>query len=232
MYSREVHDRRRWTNKGGTFDIVLANAVRASKDMSVTIVVNLDSDNWQSIPELLVHLSKLPFENPVQVAFGSIIASSDRHPYSCLPTDEEKVAQLLASYSAAIEAGFPVKPDVVLGTCVNEREASVIIAPDGGLYDCIAGIGLPEFRVCSIFDPIRTYLAKRAARLGKVPRINAQCEQCSSYPICRGGCAYERFIRFGDMSKTICRGAAIHRLYEDVIASYAERVVQGMEGGP
>jgi uncharacterized protein len=220
---REVHDRRRRDAQGGTFDRIIDNVIQASRHVPVILVVNLDMDNWQGTSELLSYLSEQPFAPGVKLSFGTIIQPADRRTYGCLATDDQKVEHLLSAYASAVDLGLPIEMATKLGACVYEREASIVVAPDGTLYDCIAGFGMDEFRVCSVFDDPQVYQVRRLARLGRSPEIGPACQSCSTFPVCRGGCVYERVLYFESTGQTLCRRAAIQEAYGNVIEAYARR---------
>lgn len=220
--TREVHDSRRRMSNQGTFDLVLGNVVPASHQFETTLVVNLDQQNRDSVPELLDYLNRLPLQKGTAVAFGTITRTADGRPYRCLPSDEQKTEYLLRAYASAVTAGIPIRLDLAPGACIFERESAVLIGPRGDLYDCIQGYGTDRFRVGSVFQDMRQYLTKRASRLGSVPKTREGCLACTAYPSCRGGCAYEKM----SSGATPCRSRTLQEAY----ASVLEAVLEAKEG--
>ncbi|MBM7560407.1 radical SAM/SPASM domain-containing protein [Marinitoga litoralis] len=103
--------------------------------------------------------------------------------------------------------------------CTYNKESDIIIAPNGDLYNCISGIGIEEFKICSynefINNPER-FLQKYSQMLEN-HIADKICEDCKYLPICNGGCRYNVYV---NKTKKDCWKAFHDTVYEEILELY------------
>lgn len=103
--------------------------------------------------------------------------------------------------------------------CTYNKESDIIIAPNGDLYNCISGIGIEEFKICSynefINNPER-FLQKYSQMLEN-HITDKVCEDCKYLPICNGGCRYNVYV---NKTKKDCWKVFHDTVYEEILELY------------
>lgn len=86
-------------------------------------------------------------------------------------------------------------PKTSFGECCARHISSFVIGPNGELYKCWNDIGIKDKEIghlnsFSLFDKnCLTYM------LDNDPLESEECEQCFFFPICHGGCPYNRIYK-------------------------------------
>jgi uncharacterized protein len=214
LYAREVqsaqvtldgasrdHDQRRHRLGGGSsFDRIIQNlrAVVEEVPLRVSIRVNIDDRNKNSVYELLDHLSELGLarRRNLSIYFApveAITAGCQSIAGSCLSkADYGQLEVDLTRY--AFDAGLtPLPyPPRFRGMCGAVKRMGLVILPNGDLHKCWDTVSMPSQRVGTIFDvdAVReNFQAKRWAQW--TPFQNGVCTQCKILPNCAGSCAHK-----------------------------------------
>lgn len=194
----DVHDRRRKLKNGGkTWRIIIDNLKSAvDKGMSVTIRINVDKSNIDSIDNLLVDLEEQNILNEVGYFFGVVThfgdacSSIEDQLLSMEETDrilkQKKIRDILSRAN-----NFKFRPPADIVGCVATSTHSYVVAPNGDLYKCSKTIGDPT-EICGNIDnpdPMHSNFGKWL----DIDNFHDKfCINCSMIPVCRGKfCAFD-----------------------------------------
>jgi len=213
--SKKVHDQRRIKKNGrGTFDQIFQNVLDILNNgevRKISLRVNFDKHNIDSIPGLLDLLIKHKLQEKIEISFGIITSTIcgdskkktkvyiDKYGFD----DTENIEKYLWLYKKAKERGFIIPNEFMLGPWCSARDVhSVVIEPDGSLVKCFSGVGRKEF----IFGNIDSTFNCDDCRFTDFRYLERCLQQkCPYLPICGGGCRFEAFVHIGDFRKTYCQ---------------------------
>jgi len=181
---REFHNKKRPLADGsGTFDKVLENIIKASrKDIAVTLRINVDKENANSIPELLDSIPE-DIRKKVGVNICNIFQNKEMVP-------------LAEYFKTALNKGFQFRffrknYEICEGTFIN----SITVQPDGKITPCQMcnekGFHFGKLRKdgsMNITKPSEFYKFRTTSAID-----NESCKKCSKFPLCLGGCYYNRY---------------------------------------
>jgi uncharacterized protein len=208
---QRIHDERRIGHrKQPSFDEAYRGIRIAAQCIeNVTIKVNFDRHNRNSIRELFQFLAAEGLSNKVDVKLEAIAGQINGGAHDLgfvIPPERSEMAEAyLQMMVEAREQGIRVSYDTTHTTpCMFSSHHGVIIGPDGSIYKCISLVGRDEFKVGSVFDDDYDREEYRAQMNG-TKRIE-QCieENCPYIPVCAGGCAYEAIVRTGTYKVRFC----------------------------
>jgi len=217
---REIHNRRRiHINRSGTFDRILEGVKAATeKGITITIFVNVDSQNVESIPELVSSLREEDVDSLILLKRVNE-RSGVRYPFALSP--EEYFARVFriirehnlhnvglyefdVFYSDFLNAVFGGKPiPGRLKYCGATQGDVMIFDPRGDLYPCDYLLGNRSFRIGTYFPEFklnRNHLLWSNRSADRIPK----CFGCKLAPICAGGCPMEAYARHGTIYAPYC----------------------------
>lgn len=215
-------------SKLGTYEVIVSNITYASEKLPVGVLVNLDAQNKDYIPELLDDLTRVN-GGKLYVGFDFIDQSvrSKKHCSSHVFTDEEIPPYLLEAIRMARSRDLKVSNNPSFGLCTFENNAAVVIDPRGILYNCVSGVGIEEFKIGSVPDSDFIGLRKRLSQLvGIGPLFGPECSDCAYAPLCRGGCRYKALVRYGNFKKRVCRKVIMCNVYPELYGLIHEEKLQ------
>ena len=101
----------------------------------------------------------------------------------------------------------------------NNKEGDIVIAPNGDLYNCISGIGIDKFKICTYDEIINKpeIFLKKYSQFLENKFTDELCEDCKYLPICNGGCRYNIYI---NKVKKDCWKAFHNKVYEELLSLY------------
>lgn len=178
--TKDIHDKRRILCNGeGTYTRILQNIIiLCKKGISVCLRINIDSDNYQSIIELINILKSNDLTGKLLLQFVPVDPSS----YSKASGYDKKVLQSFESiYRCAFSSGFEVAP--WNRSCSIREPLFLAIAPNGDLYKCPCFVGE---EACIIGSVDNGYNCKYEKYLEM--KIEKKCVKCKYFRLCRGGC--------------------------------------------
>jgi uncharacterized protein len=228
LYSRQVktaqitldgasdfHDQRR-TLLGGqpTFKRILEN-IKSALDkvqLRITIRINIDSRNRDSVRGLLDYLSQQGFGNRKNfgVYFAPVEAiTSGCHCVADVCMSKSAYGQLEAdltryAYNAGLTS-LPYPPRF-RGICGALRPRSFVVVPNGDLHKCWDTVSLSRERVGTVFDLDAVSSDQRLLTWMKwTPFENDTCSTCKILPNCAGSCAH----KFVNADQTLGEAASL-----------------------
>jgi uncharacterized protein len=194
----DVHNRMRPLAGGGpSFDRIVDNLRHAVDYLGVAVRVNVDSDNYGRVEELLQILAENGLSGRLQVYLGQLVAVDDGVPapsatygHSCF-TRKEFSAVELAFTELAMQYGFsaPSVPEPAGAPCTAVRANELIIGSDGELYKCWESVGNPQHVIGNVRD-YKNWNGRLRRWLAYDPFSNDECRSCIALPVCMGGCAH------------------------------------------
>lgn len=157
----------------------------------ITIRLNSSKDNIESIKKLCKTLYEIePIRNNVKISIAQII-SEKVNSLNNKEFSETKLALLKyindIGWKNQIDNFVPVPKTIPCGLM---QATNFVIDPMGYLYKCEHYIGQPEYSIGDVKKGV-TYPSFYAEFIN-VP-LKKECNSCSIYPVCRGGCTQRRY---------------------------------------
>jgi uncharacterized protein len=192
----EVHNRRRPLRTGGaTFAQILANLPGAAEKLAVSIRMNVDETNRESVLALVDRLSDAGLAGRTGFYLGQT------YPYTATCSDVAATCLSDADYSLlSLETSFALSQRGIVSFkqpaahdlfCMADSPASVAVTPSGGLVKCWNQIGDPAAEAGHLLKP-STAAMRRTSRSWQRDPFEGECGACMLLPMCMGGCPYLR----------------------------------------
>jgi uncharacterized protein len=196
----EVHDKMRpQANGSGSFTTILKNLRHAVDYFTVTVRVNIDMSNFDSVEKLFRLLADEGFAGKLSVYPGQIVGVRN-NPLApsaayqgCFSNPEfAKAEQHFLRLAEEYGLAAPFLPRPTGAPCTAVRANELVVGSQGELYKCWDTVGDHK----EVIGHIRDYknLNGRLARwLAYDPFSNKECRMCIALPVCMGGCAHHAF---------------------------------------
>jgi len=232
----DVHNRMRPLAGGGpSFDRILENLRHAVDYLQIALRVNVDSENYGRIEELLEILAANGLAGKLFVYLGQLVAVDDgvaapstlyRSP--CFTNKEFADAQTEFT-RLAMGYGFagPSVPGPIGAPCTAVRSNELLVGSDGELYKCWESVGNPNHVIGNIRD-YRNTNGRLRRWLAYDPFTNEECRSCVALPVCMGGCAHHGM----DVLQYENRCDTFRHNYAERIGLMARTVAHGGEPVP
>lgn len=176
----EIHNNRRISKYGeGTFDIIFKNIeMMIKREISIIIRINVDTNNYLYVDELLELLSKKEFQHRVALQLAPVDPSDycDTNGY-----DMAVLKGFDKIYKKAFKLGFNVF-EWSRG-CSSEMDGFLAISPNGDLYKCPSFVGKSNRIIGNVYSG---YNEKYIDSLNK--ELSVRCKRCKYLSYCNGGC--------------------------------------------
>lgn len=225
---KDIHNKRRILReniKSGTYDTIIKNInVLNSKNINVSIRINVDINNYESIEEVVNQLSKeVNDKEKTSVYLGHVFEHTDGtkcYNEKCLSKEEFSNCKL-TSLESCVKYGFKrtIKksyPRLRPNYCSATLENSFVIDPDGNVFKCWNDISDINYSVGKIDKDIQ--FNENINKWIKYNSMdNEECRECSVLPICGTGCPREK-IYFN--KQNTCED--IKFIIKDLIDFYAD----------
>lgn len=213
----EVHDRRRCFKGGrGTFWTIVKNIGDVLDLMEITIRINIDRQNWNTVPDLLEILISEGLHQHVSIYpdFVTNTFENQRHCRENVLTDLDDQKKLVEIWHVFDQYGISL-PGLKFteGMCGNLGLNSLAIDPCGNLYSCIGFVGDEKYAISDIqhFPTIRAdYVQQRC-------KPYLACLDCSYLPVCGGGCRVQAYLKSGGLSAISCNKAFLDYAYPEFL---------------
>lgn len=228
----EVHDYRRPLAGGrGTFDIIMRNLAHCDRERpTVTIRINVDRQNYRSIPQLLLQLKDriATFRNQKPRIYVAPVEMSQQpsdgwNDNVFSPSERAEVLCSLWEYMHSI--GLPVFHLPTYYPCGILTDWPSIIGVNGEVYACSELVGRPGFKRGSLFEdsmPSTSYLKFLTRDAWR------DCLGCKYLPLCGGGCRVQAMIKTGDPFRIDCQKEFFDKAYPVFLrVSYGEQDKNG-----
>jgi uncharacterized protein len=210
---QEIHDQRR-ALKGGqkTFRTIVENIKEASEKIKISVRMNVDETNKNSIRDVIEILVQEGLEQRVAFYLGQT------YPYteickdidgSCLSNEVYsllglKTLMLLAEHGFSSSFWIPSSRS---SYCTADRDSSFVITPSGGIVNCWNETADSNKEIGHLLKAPTGNMGKYAQSWKKYnPFERKECVDCVLLPICMGGCPY----RFRLTGKSDCHKWKYH----------------------
>jgi len=155
-----IHNSRRYgQNKKGTFAEIIRNVTKLL-DLGcvekINIRISIDLENADYVPELLLFLASLGWQDKIQLTLGLITSNlaGRRVKYAA----EIMADKMLSVWQSAQELGFKIPDEFIAGPwCVAIAKHSAVIEPSGSLQKCFCMVGRSEYSFGNIMDTPSEY---------------------------------------------------------------------------
>ncbi len=200
-----VHDIRR-VNKDNTstYNKILDNALNVLANGGTIIMsTNIDSQNKNSITELLDNLSKKGFGQYPNFRFvaaavlrgpgSELLPHFDKYP----PLDLKEFARVkVEAYRYAAQKGIRTSYPFGIGLCSLKMPNAYIIDSNDNIYKCTTLVGHSESWVGTLSEDMET-LSRRVSQLDMAEpwAKNERCQQCIYLPMCVGSCPQQAMLK-------------------------------------
>ena len=87
-------------------------------------------------------------------------------------------------------------PTMFRSECAVRGQRSYIIGPEGELYSCWNNVGNPNKIYGYVDGEVIDELELLKFKVTADALENLECQKCILYPVCSGGCPYERIKRY------------------------------------
>lgn len=224
--TEEKHNEKRPLKNGGaTFKTIINNLVEVTKYFDeIYIRVNCDEENMDDYKNLYFYIKSLNIEKIIMYAAP---IRDYEGCYSCgkcfvKKSFKEKEYDIYKSFGEKDFEKFIRRkyPTVTWNACGADSVNSIVVSADGDLYKCWSDIGNHE-RSFGNINKIEDLNVMNQIFYFKNPKDNAECYECRMYPICLGGCPYERSIGKTD----VCEYS------EEILVKYLEGIINGQKSG-
>lgn len=200
----EYHNKYRALRNGdGTFDVVFANTLKLldQTDANVTLRVNVDLDNYDSVPAFMDMIPEKYRTDKLRIYFRSIFPGPNENLGVNDQINEKRINTydvIKHLYFYAMDHGFTLNFPV-LNTkehyCESCLKNHFVIHPSGDIFKCTVEFEMGN-RIGVITEDSQVDLdfSTYSKWLEHVPGDDPQCAMCKFLPVCNGGCRYQRLI--------------------------------------
>lgn len=207
-----------------SFEGILANLRHAVDYFSVSVRVNIDASNIDSVEELFRILADEGLAGRLVVYPGHIVGiranllAPSASYQGCFTGPEfaqaeRRFLELAGQYGLA----SPRLPRPVGAPCTAVRKNELVVGSRGELYKCWDSVGDAKEVIGHIRD-YRNLNGRLAKWLTYDPFANAECRECIALPACMGGCAHHAF----DELQYENRCGTFRHTYQEQVAKFIE----------
>lgn len=197
----EMHNiRRPLTDGGNTFDTIITNIEQIIDIFhSITIRVNVDKQNIDTIPKLINFLDEKKFSSinnlSLVIALTAISTEASLLTPCLVPMEgETSLQKILSLWQYAFKKGFNIILPKVAGSiisCHGLLKNFYVIDPMGDVFKCISMAGDSSLR-----SGVLNKMGQIEFNESVIPWLvfnpfeNDKCKKCAYLPICLGGCPF------------------------------------------
>jgi uncharacterized protein len=226
-----VHDRMRPLAGGkGSFWGIIEKLHHAVKYLNVSVRVNVDTQNFNNVEELMQILVAEGFAGKLTMSPGQLVgitenllapSASYKPPCFTNPAFARAEREFIALAARYDLAGGPYLPQPTGAPCTAVRANELVVGSKGELYKCWDNVGDQR----EVIGNIRDY-QNANGRLQKWlkydPFSNDECRSCIALPVCMGGCASHAM----DAARYENRCGTFRHTYREQVLSFVEAAEQ------
>jgi len=190
----ESHNSRRYLKNGGkTYNRILESIdllLEHAPNVRVLIRVNIDENNAESFLPLYDELM-LRFAGKVTIS-PAFVGDSTEKGTTCLFDKRKQQSFLFNLFNKRGLNLIGFYPSMFRTECAVRSQGSYIIGPEGELYSCWNDVGNPNKIYGYINGKITDEREFIKFKVTADALYDKECQECLLYPVCGGGCPYER----------------------------------------
>lgn len=186
--TKEIHNQRR-KSCFDAYEISRKTIEELSGYSNITIMIrtNVDSENTPYLEDMVRELDTLPRSNIIFDFFPTEETYCKRDGKVVNNFNYENV---LFAYNVAKKYGFMTKKaNPFYGRCMSYIEEGCFIDPQGNVYKCGGFLGHDAEVIGNIYNIKDLSIA--VIKYTKL-KIRKECKECGLFPICLGGCIYQK----------------------------------------
>lgn len=206
----DLHDARRPTLKGkGTFDRIVENVAVASQFLPISIRVNVDKSNINSLTPLLELLAARVVQHNVFIYLGHVWDYTPEVEESPFLTIEEFAAVesqfKLTKLSFGFSPGMNLPQPRTGPICVADHPNGFVVGPSGLLFNCWNEVHEDESKASGVLPDLgqsggcgskgncgsAKMTSNQAGWDAYDPFAHTPCRTCKVAPLCMSGCPWE-----------------------------------------
>lgn len=207
-----IHDIRRPMKNGeSSWDNIISNITYLSKlKASISIRVNIDSDNVEYLEEICKSIPSEVLKNPYTYVYISPVVGCKIK--NLKETLEKRTSFMKRAWQIIYDKNLPVaiKPPVYAPCPYDSYESAFYIDLYGNVYTCGGFVGKPN----KIEREFGNKSDKFKKRIEYEP--DEKCFECTYFPVCIGGCKFETETLGGK-----CQKAYLTEVYDEYYSKYA-----------
>lgn len=207
---KEKHDeRKKQINGDGTFDVMYKNIINLTKrddDFKLSIRVNFDQDNIDSIKTLLTELKTATnYDKRINVFFratGNWGGENELSNYRLVNRNVNSIQEMLSDiYYDDYKRGIEI-PSINSMTCYASHPNCYTIGSDGSIYKCTVYFESAENKIGLVDEEGNIKIdVNKAGKWTEYSSDDEECLKCFLYPSCQGkSCPAQRAV----FNKKIC----------------------------
>ncbi len=213
-YGEENNKRRLLKNGGDSFKIITQNIEKAKEFLEISIRINVDKSNSDSIFKLVEFFRENKWNehkniNPYIAPVDNLDDRDNANKSLCYSAEEFLSINSLFTNKlyenripSTLQALIPARKVVSCGAICLEN--SYVIDPDGLLYPCWDFVGMKEHNTGNVKDG--ELMNKEKIKWLELA-IPIKCEGCILLPLCLGGCPSKRLV---NKDKKTCSNAILN----------------------
>ena len=194
----DSHNRRRFLKNGGSTFKKIINSIdtliKCAPTVKVLIRVNIDEENADAFLPLYDNLMER-FEGKVSI-YPAFTGDSTDKGTTCLFNKQQQQSFMFDIFQKRGLNLVGFYPTMFRSECAVRGQRSYIIGPEGELYSCWNNVGNPDKIYGFVDGKLTNEHELLKFKVTADALENAECQKCLLYPVCSGGCPYERIKRY------------------------------------
>ena len=171
----------------GSFQKVLNNIYHLTKyNLEIDIRLNFDENNIDDMIRLIKYLATLDFKNKLYVYPAKI---NNEYRSENFALERETITMYRALHNYGLMCGKSLLPKTLKNPCAASKKDYFTIHATGDLYKCDRKL-LSGNSIGSVYTASNIPL-KRTEEWERI-QPEEKCKLCKMFPLCWGGCIYER----------------------------------------
>lgn len=172
----------------GSFDKVIKNIkLLIDNNIKVDIRINFDSDNIKQVEKLLHYLSETSFREHINVYPAKIFSNSTKRGFFDLEEETITINKLFRQYG--FRRGEALIPRSFHTSCMASYPHFYTISPKGKIFKCDRQF-LDKDAISDVKDNPQSSHLEKYVKSNLL--VAEKCTKCVLYPLCWGGCFYDR----------------------------------------
>jgi len=232
---KDIHNQRRpFKNGSGSFDCIFKNLeICINKGVDVSLRMNIDRHNASKIGIFLNKLKGMYHKKNLRLAPGLV----DPSPFNIIwnkkyvPQSFQDRIKFMKEAKIGIFSNIE-DPNVLLkehklqfGLCHAKIDNYFIIGPEGNIYTCYSFIGYKDAFCGNIREGVNSKFSEFLYSNDEKVRKCLE-EGCPFTPICNGGCIYQSYLEYRDISKRVCQREYFQKIWLPFRAKAYYRIIK------